>query len=60
MFQKIFHLDPEKVLSAFRLVSQADLKKTKVKLELLADIDMLSVVEKGIRGLILQFIAKFM
>ena len=31
------------------LAWQADLKKTKVKLELLTDIDMLLIVQKGIK-----------
>ena len=34
----------------FWIRSQAPLKKTEVKLELLTDIDMLLMVEKGIRG----------
>ena len=37
-------------LSAPRLAWQTWLKKTGVKLELLMDIDMLLMVEKGIRG----------
>ena len=37
-------------LSAPRLAWQAALKKTKVKLDLLTDIDMLLMVEKGVRG----------
>ena len=36
------------------LAWQACLKKTKVELELLADIDMLLMVEKGTRGAICQ------
>ena len=36
--------------SAPRLASQVALKNTKVKLDLLTDIDMLLMVEKGIRG----------
>ena len=50
MCLKIYHLDPVKFLSAPGLAWQAALKKTGVKLELLTDIDMLSMVEKGIRG----------
>ena len=46
---KIYHLDPAKFLSAPGIAWQADLKKTKAKLELLTDIDMLLMVEKGIR-----------
>ena len=47
---KIYELDPAKFLSAPGLAWQAALKKTKVKLDLLTDIDMLLMVEKGIRG----------
>ena len=43
-------------LSAPGLAWQACLKKTGVKLELLTDIDMLLMVEKGIRGRICQAI----
>ena len=49
---KIYELDPAKFLSAPGLAWQAALKKTKVKLDLLTDIDMLLKVEKGIpRGI---------
>ena len=47
---QICHLDPVKFLSAPILAWQAALKKTEVKLELLTYIDMLLMVEKGIRG----------
>ena len=47
---KIYKFDPVKFLSAPGLAWQAALKKTKVKLDLLTDIDMLLMVEKGIRG----------
>ena len=50
MCAKTYELNPSKFLSAARLAWQAALKKTEVKLELLADIDMLLMVEKGIRG----------
>ena len=46
----MYHLDPVKFFSAPGLAWQAALKKTEVKLELLTDIDMLLMVEKGIRG----------
>ena len=46
---KIYELDPENFFSAAGLASQAALKKTKVKLDLLTDIDMLIMVEQGIR-----------
>ena len=47
---EIHELDPVHFLSASGLAWQACLKKTRVKLELLTDIDMLLIVEKGIRG----------
>ena len=47
---KVYELDPAHFLSAARLGWQACLKKTEVKLELLTDVDMLLMVEKGIRG----------
>ena len=47
---KTFHLNPVKFLSAPGLTWQAAFKKTEIKLELLTDIDMLLMVEKGIRG----------
>ena len=50
MCLNIYQLDPAKFLSAPGLAWQAALKKTAVKLELLTDIDMLLMVEKGIRG----------
>ena len=49
-YLKIYHLDPVKFLSAPGLAKQTALKKTEVKLELLTDIDVLLMVEKGIRG----------
>ena len=50
MCLEIYELDPAKFISVPGLVSQAALKETKVKLNLLNDIDMLLMVEKGIRG----------
>ena len=50
MCLEIYELDPAKCLSAPVLAWQTTLKKTKVKLDLLTDIDMLLMVEKGIRG----------
>ena len=50
MCLKIYELDPAKFLSAPRLTWQTFLKKTKVKLDLLTDINMFLMVEKGIRG----------
>ena len=56
---EIYELDPAHFLSAPGLAWQACLKKTKVKLELLTDIDMLLMVEKGIRGGICQAIHRY-
>ena len=53
---EIYKLNPAKFLSAPGLAWQAALKKTKVKLDLLTDIDMLLMVEKGIRGGICHYI----
>ena len=47
---KVYELDPAHFLSAPGLACQACLKKTEVKLELLTDVDMFLMVEKGIRG----------
>ena len=46
MCVKIYKLDPAKFLSASGLAWQLALNKTKVKLDLLTDIDMLLMVEK--------------
>ena len=46
----IYGLDPVHFLSAPGLTWQPCLKKTRVELELLTDIDMLWMVENGIRG----------
>ena len=45
---EIYELDPGHFLSAPGLVRQAYLKQANVKLELLTDIDMLLMVEKGL------------
>ena len=45
----VYELDTAHFLSAPGLAWQACLKKTEVKLELLFDVDMLLMVEKGIR-----------
>ena len=42
-------LDPAKFLSAGGLASQTALKKTKAKLDLLFDIGMFLMVQKGLR-----------
>ena len=56
MCLEIYELYPEKFISAPGSEWQAALKKTKVKLNLLTDIDM---VEKGIRGGICHSIYRY-
>ena len=53
---EMYELDPAHYLPAPGLAWQACLKKTKIKLELLTDIDMVLMAEKGIRGGIYQAI----
>ena len=53
---EIYELDPSKFLSVSELAWQAALKKTKIKLDILTDIDMLLMVEKGIRGRICHYL----
>ena len=50
MCLEIYEFDPGKSFSAPGLAWQAALKKTKVKLDILIDIDLLLMVEKGITG----------
>ena len=50
MFIEVYELDPVHFLSSPGLAWQACLKETNVKLELITDLDMLLMVEKGIRG----------
>ena len=54
-----YKLDPAKFLSAPGLAWQAALKKTKVKLDLLTDIDMLLMVEIEMRGGICHSIYRY-
>ena len=59
MCLKIYEIDPAKFLPGPGLAWQAALKRTKVKLELPTDIDILLIVEKGIRGGISYSINRF-
>ena len=59
MCLNIYHLDPVQFLSAPGLAWQAALRNTEVKLELLTDINMLLMVEKGIRGGICHLIHRY-
>ena len=54
MCLEIYELDPVYFVSAPGLEWQTCLKKIEVKLELLADYDMILMIEKGIRGPICQ------
>ena len=56
---EIYELYPAHFLSAPGLALQPCLKKTRVKLELLADINILLMVEGGIRGRICQAIPRY-
>ena len=50
MCLKIYELDPARFLTVQGLAQQPALKKTKAKLDLSTDIDMLLMIEKDIRG----------
>ena len=56
---EIYGLDPSHFLSAPGLAWQACLKKTNVNLESLTDIDMLLMIEAGIRGGMCQSIHRY-
>ena len=56
---EIYELDLTNFLSTPRLAWQACLKNTEVKLGLLTDVDMMLMVEKGIRGGICHAIHKY-
>ena len=56
---KMYELVPAKFLPAPGLAWQVALKKTKVKLDLLTDIDILLMVEKNIGGGICHFIYRY-
>ena len=59
MCLRIYELDLAKFLSASGLACKAALKRTKVKLDLLTESDMLLIVEKGIRGEICHSIYRY-
>ena len=56
---EIYELDPAHFVSAPGLAWQACLKKSRVELELLTDIDMLLMVQKEIRGGICHAIHRY-
>ena len=53
MCLEIYEPYPAHFLSAPELVWQAAFKKSKVKVDLLNDIDMLLIVEKGIKKMVI-------
>ena len=59
MYLEIYELGPAKFLSAPGLAWQAALKRTRVKLDLLTDIDVLLMVEKRIGGGICHSIYRY-
>ena len=59
MCLEIYALDSTKFLSAPGLAWEAALKKTKVKLDLITDINMLLIAEKEIRGGICHSIYRY-
>ena len=56
---KIFELDPANFLSATSLAWKSGFKKSKAKLDLLTDIAMSLIVEKGIGGGICHSIYRY-
>ena len=56
---KNWQLDPTKFLLTSRLAWQAAWKKTEVKLELFIDIDIVLMVENGIRVRTCHYIHKY-
>ena len=56
---EIHGLDPAKFVSAPGVAWQTSFKKIKIKLDLLTGIDMLLLVEKGIRGGIYHSIHRY-
>ena len=59
MCLEIYELDLAKFISVPGLAWQPTLKKTQVKLDLAADIDMLLMIEKGIRGEICNAVHRY-
>ena len=59
MCHKIQNRDPAKLISAPGLAWQAALKRAKVKIDLLTDIHMLLMVERGIRRGICHSICQY-
>ena len=49
---KIYNLDPAWYYSSLGLAWDAMLKITRVKLELLSDVNMLRLIQNGIRGIL--------
>ena len=56
---RVYELDPAHFLSATGLAWKTCLKKTEVELKLSTDVDMLLMIEKGIRGGICHAIHRY-
>ena len=56
---KVYEPDPAHLLSASGLAWQVCLKKTRVELELITNLDMLLMEEEGIRGGICHAIRRY-
>ena len=56
---KVYEVDPAHFLSAPRLAWQAFLRKTEVELELITNVDMSLMIEKGIKGRICHSIHRY-
>ena len=59
MCLEMYELDPARFLTSQGLAWEAALKKTKVKLDILTDINIILMVEKGIRGEICHAIYRY-
>ena len=59
MFLEIYKLDPACFLTTAELAWKTSLKKIKIKLDYLTDIDMLLMVQKDIKGRICHVIYRY-
>ena len=59
MCLEIYKLDPACFLTTAELAWKTSLKKTKIKLDYLTDIDMLLMVQKGVKGRICHVIYQY-
>ena len=57
---EIYELDPARFISTERLTWKSVLKKPKVKLDFLTDMDMLLILQKHIKGWICHVLCRYM